>query len=201
MDALDTGFEPTRPEQAPELMGGYDQMWWVSGGWALDLVAGQQTRPHIDLDIGVFRGNVPDLFDALAGLELHAAGGGRLAEMSRPGDLPPESNSIWARRAGAEQWLFELILNEREGHEWVYRRDTRIRMDVAHLTVAVDGLSCVKPEIQLLFKAKHLRDRDEADFTFHAPRLHPSAAAWLHDALEMAHPGHPWTDRLLGPRQ
>ena len=179
-------------------MAGYRERWWISGGWALDLVAGRQTRSHIDLDIGVFRDDGPHLFDALGRFELHTAGGGRLQEMTGPDDLPLDSNSIWVRRPGAEQWLFELILNDRDEDDWVYRREPRIRMNQEHLTVAVDGLPCVKPEIQLLFKAKHLRDRDEADFAVHAPRLHPTASAWLADALRLAHPSHPWIDRLQG---
>lgn len=32
--------------------------WWIAGGWALDLFRGTPTRPHADLDVGVFRRDV-----------------------------------------------------------------------------------------------------------------------------------------------
>ena len=176
-------------------MAPYPAPWWVAGGWALDLAGGRQTREHIDLDLGVYRSDVWLLFESLD-LEFHAAGGGRLIEMSDADDLPQTSNSIWARRRGATVWLVEMILNEDDDGEWVYRRDPRIRMDKADILVEIDGIPCIKPEIQLLFKAKHMRDRDTADFDAHAPRLHPTATSWLKDALELSHPGHPWIGRL-----
>lgn len=195
LDELDYGFEPITPEQAPELMANYSGAWWVAGGWALDLVAGGQTRDHTDLDVGTYRDEVPLLFDALD-LELHAAGGGKLHQMSRPADLPPDSNSIWLRRTGHKIWLFEVILNDSNNGDWIYRRDPRIRMDRNSTIIDVDGIPCIKPELQLLFKAKHMRDRDVADFEVHAPRLHPTSRAWLKEALHLAHPGHPWIERL-----
>jgi len=47
----------------------------------------------------------------------------------------------------------------------------------------------------LLFKAKHRRAKDEADYAALAPRLTAAERGWLNDALEAVHPGHPWIER------
>ena len=60
-----------------------------------------------------------------------------------------------------------------------------------------DGIPYGRPEIVLLFKAKHAhRDRDQSDFEAVVPRLEPERRRWLAEALEQVHPGHPWLDRL-----
>ena len=57
-----------------------------------------------------------------------------------------------------------------------------------------DGIPYQRPEIALLFKAKHTREKDQADFDAVLPLLDPDARAWLADALELVHPGHPWIE-------
>lgn len=195
MGELDHRFESVQPERAPEIMAGYPGAWWVSGGWALELVGGSKTRDHLDLDIGVYREDLPLLLETLD-FELHSAAGGILRQMSSPSDLPGEANSIWARRRGEQKWLFELMLDASEGEDWAYRRDPRIRLPKSEVSIEVDGIPCLKPEIQLLYKAKRMRDRDIADFGAYGHRLHPTARAWLKQALGLAHPGHPWIDEL-----
>ena len=61
-----------------------------------------------------------------------------------------------------------------------------------------DGIPYGRPEIVLLFKARHSdRPKDEADFAAVLPRLGPARRRWLADALELVHPGHPWLERLV----
>jgi hypothetical protein len=48
----------------------------------------------------------------------------------------------------------------------------------------------------LLYKAKHLRFKDQRDFEASAPTLDAAARAWLATALAQAHPGHPWSPAL-----
>lgn len=45
----------------------------------------------------------------------------------------------------------------------------------------VDGVSYVRPEISLLFKAKHDQDKDRADLA--AAQLTPGGRAWLVERL------------------
>ena len=46
---------------------------------------------------------------------------------------------------------------------------------------AVDGVEYLRPEVALLFKAKHDRPKDHADLL--AARLDPAARSWLADTL------------------
>lgn len=59
-----------------------------------------------------------------------------------------------------------------------------------------DGLPYLAPEIQLLYKSKAPRERDEMDFAQTRPLLAPDARRWLRDALELANPGHTWIAAL-----
>jgi hypothetical protein len=44
-------WAPLRPEEVAILLADLDAFWCVAGGWAIDLVAGRQTRPHADTDV------------------------------------------------------------------------------------------------------------------------------------------------------
>jgi hypothetical protein len=84
-----------------------------------------------------------------------------------------------------------------DGDTWIYRRDGRIRLpydDVIERTA--DGIPYGRPEIILLFKAKRVRPKDEADFAAVLPQLDASRREWLADALELTDPGHAWLERL-----
>jgi hypothetical protein len=60
-----------------------------------------------------------------------------------------------------------------------------------------DGdIAYLQPEIQLLYKAPGLRDKDQADFETTLPHLDESRRAWLRDALAKTLRDHPWIDAL-----
>src|SRR5690348_7257001 len=42
------------------LMGGYPHVWFVSGGWAIDLFLGRVTREHEDIEVGILRSQQKD---------------------------------------------------------------------------------------------------------------------------------------------
>jgi hypothetical protein len=92
-------------------------------------------------------------------------------------------------------WRLDVVREPWEGDTWTCRRDAALRRPgsevVAHTS---DGIPYVRPEIALLFKAKHTRDKDQADFEASLPLLDRLQRAWLTDALELVHPGHPWID-------
>jgi hypothetical protein len=80
--------------------------------------------------------------------------------------------------------------------------DGRITVgDSAALEMAVRrtsaGLPFLTPEIQLLYKAKDPRPRDQADFDLIAPQLDRGARAWLRDVLARLDSGHAWVHELL----
>lgn len=80
---------------------------------------------------------------------------------------------------------------------WICRRDPAIRMAYSELVERTeDGIPFIRPEVVLLFKAKHTRAKDEADFGAVMPRLGRERRDWLRSALERMHPRHRWRHRL-----
>jgi hypothetical protein len=186
-----------RPAQAQRWLAELATPWWIAGGWALDLFVGRETRAHQDLDVGCFRDDLPDVSRALTGWELHAARDGRLTRLAE-GELPDSAvHSLWCRPRGEAAWWLEILLDEREGPDWVFRRNREVRMPIGEL-LAHDGsgLAYLRPEVQLLYKAKAPRPRDEADFRGVAPLLETKARAWLRDALARTHREHAWLAAL-----
>ncbi|HEY4444633.1 MAG TPA: hypothetical protein VGN30_10150 [Steroidobacteraceae bacterium] len=171
--------------------------WWVAGGWALDLYAGGQNRPHSDLDVGILRRDVREVLAMLSSWEVFEARAGALTRLNA-GETPRmEVNSLWCRPMGAVQWVLELMLDESAEDSWVFRRRPDIRRPLKTVTRRnSDGLPYLAPEIQLLYKAKESRDRDQADFDHIAPYLDPGARAWLRQALTRLDPGHAWIGKL-----
>ena len=54
----------------------------------------------------------------------------------------------------------------------------------------------LRPEIQLLYKAKYHRPKDEADFEAAVVRMSDAQREWLREALHQVHPGDVWISRL-----
>ena len=46
---------PLHPRDVQSLFSSASFQWWITGGWALDLFAGEQSRPHFDTDVAVAR--------------------------------------------------------------------------------------------------------------------------------------------------
>ena len=89
------------------------------------------------------------------------------------------------------------MIDETGDGDWISRRDPGIRRPLASIGAASgDGIPCLAPEIQLFYKAKNLRPKDETDFTAVLPILTEPQRRWLSDALARVHCEHPWRDRL-----
>ena len=105
------------------------------------------------------------------------------------------SHQTWVRDPVAGVWRLDFIREPWDGDTWLCRRDPSIRRPgsevIAH---TADGIPYQQPEISLLFKAKHTRDKDQADFDGVLPLLTPDARVWLVEALELVHPGHQWIE-------
>jgi hypothetical protein len=191
------GVPPALRDVAAVLRGFADP-WCVAGGWAVDLFLDRPTRPHADVDLALFRDGQARLREHLPAWRFSVARGGVL-EPWRDGEwLAPPAHEIHGR--GGEV-AAEFLLNERDGDQWVFRRDPSVRRPAAGWIVPTpSGLPALCPAIVLLFKAKQPRPADEHDF--HALRGHLPAErrAWLADALHRVHPGHPWIEGLRPTR-
>jgi hypothetical protein len=178
-------------------MSAVDVPWWIAGGWAIDLFVGTQTRPHKDLDVGLRRADVPRVTATLPGWEFYEAQDGSLSRLA-PGTAPRRAvNCLWGRRAGEPHWELELMLDDSDGTDWIFRREPSIcRPLTAALRATPDGTRYLAPEIQLWYKARDLRPEDRWDFERAAPRLDIVAAGWLRGCLARLYPLHPWLRAL-----
>jgi hypothetical protein len=110
-------------------------------------------------------------------------------------DLP--IHQVRARRHEGELLEFEAFLNQGDAEEWESRRHEGLTRPLAEVCLPSPlGVPVIAPEIQLLYKAKYHRPKDDQDFETALPLLSPAQRAWLREALEEYHPGDPWLARL-----
>jgi hypothetical protein len=183
----------TTPEDAASWFTSLTVPWWVAGGWALDLFLGRQSRTHGDFDIGVLRRDSPQLLAALSTWEIFEAQNGALSQL--PYGMAPRQdvNSLWCRPAGSMLWNAEVLLDAGDTQFWVFRRQPQIRRPLNEVIRRTPrGLPYLAPEIQLLYKARAPRPRDQDDFAHVVPCLDTPARKWLQESLQMTQPGHDW---------
>jgi hypothetical protein len=198
-----TLWDAWRPEQVSALLAGVQAPWYVAAGWAIELFLGQERREHEDLEIAVPRDRFGRIAERLSGFELFIPDGG----LTDPGLVWPFAQApaaldghqqTWVRDPATLRWRLDIFREPSDGEIWICRRDERIKLpyvDVIEWTE--EGIPYGRPEIVLLFKAKHAdRPKDEGDFTAVLPKLDSVRRSWLADALRLVHPGHPWLDRI-----
>jgi hypothetical protein len=85
-----------------------------------------------------------------------------------------------------------MIADTNDEH-WLFRRDARLFRPLTTIGLrTADSIPYLAPEIQLLYKAKKSRPKDEADFASTLPYLNRESRQWLAQALTIVHPNHPW---------
>jgi hypothetical protein len=185
------------PADAAELFAGYGGRWWIAGGWAIEAFTGIE-RPHGDLDPSIPRHDLPLLRRHLVGrIDLWAADQ-EILRVLLPGDvdiddeLPARCENVWARASGGDPWEYDIVLMGVTEDRWVFKRDARVSRPIEEIVWTRDGIAYLRPEIQLLHKARGLREKDQADFDAAWPLLDGEDRRWLREALELTQPDHPW---------
>ena len=190
-------WRPRTPQHAAELFAGYGGRWWIAGGWAVEAFTGVP-RPHGDLDPSILRADVPRFHRHLAGrLDVWQADDGALRPLVDPDDpLSATCEGLWLRAGGADPWEYDVILMDATPETWTFKRDRRISLPLDEILWTRDGIAYLRPEVQLLHKARALRPKDQADFVACLPLLDAERRAWLRTALQLAHPDHAWLAQL-----
>jgi hypothetical protein len=169
--------------------------WAVAGGWAIDLFLARLTRAHADVDIAVWRDEQTQLREALPYWAFSVADSGQLRPWV-PGTLiAAPLHELHATNPGERQPV-EFLLNERDGTDWIYRRDPNIRLALSKAIWSDGPVPCLAPEVVLLYKSKAPRATDEADFRNVLPHLSNAARGWLIDALTQTNASHSWLTAL-----
>jgi hypothetical protein len=176
-------------------------LWCLAGGYAVERFVGRAFREHGDTDIVVLRRDQLALQSWLTDWKWYAADPpGTLRPWKAGEALPIGIHDIWGHREASRAWELQIMIQECDGDSWYFRRDDRIRGSVGDLVQSLDGVPCLRVDLQLLYKSKGLRDKDELDFTESLPRLGPEQRDTLASWLRVVYPqGHPWQPRLTAP--
>ncbi|MFB9908094.1 amino acid transporter [Allokutzneria oryzae] len=200
------------PAEVAARFADFDGPWWIAGGWAIEMaVATQSTvdvtggrlgapgpapsiRAHDDIDVLVLREHHVAAHDVLAGWELWAADPpGTLRPWSAGERLPSAVHDVWCRPGRDEPWRIQIMIDESAGDEWISRRDDRVRRAVTEIgSLTADGVPFLVPEVQLYYKARDRRPKDDQDFDAVVSHLTPGQRSWLDDVIKLDAPDHPW---------
>jgi hypothetical protein len=182
-------------DEAKALLAGLPVDWWISGGHALELYVGASWRDHDDLDVSLLRADAGALTAHLPGWEVHVAADGRLRLWDgAPLLVSRNENNLWCRPGPGEPWALDVTIGDGDGDEWIFRRDHRVRFPWPEAVLAApDGTRYLAPELQLLFKSRALRPKDDEDAARVIPLLGADRRRRLGGLLPAT---HPWQERL-----
>jgi hypothetical protein len=197
IEALDARWSSCwLPGQVAEHLAGVTTPWCVAAGWALDLFRGTQTRKHGDTEIAIPAGAFPEIRGCFPGYAFDAVSSGRIWEEASAHVLAA-THQTWLRDRATGNYLLDVFREPHDGETWICRRDDTIRLpysEIIHHTL--DGIPYLAPELVLLFKAKHARPKDQADFEATIPHMTPAQRQALVELLARVHPGHHWLANL-----
>jgi Aminoglycoside-2''-adenylyltransferase len=192
-------WDAWRPDQVAELLSGVDLPWYVAAGWAIDLFLGGDWREHGDIEVAIPNSRFDELAEVLAGFEVFViTAPNEATPLADARDRLMGTHQTWIRESSSGKWRLDVFREPSDGETWICRRDPAIRLPYERVIEWTDGgIPFGRPEIVLLFKAKHVAEaKTQADFEAALPRLAAERREWLRDALERVHPGHEWLDRL-----
>lgn len=187
------------PETVKDLLADFPGEWWVVGGWAIEAFTGV-SRPHEDLDVVIWRRDIPALLSLVEGrYHVWSAGAGMLRPVNEDWPEPHEqSGQLWLREHSMAPWVLDCLFNDDADGLWVSRRDTSWTAPLSEVTwVADDGIRYMNPEVVLYHKALQARPKDELDRDRAWPLLTPEKQEWLQRAIASFYgDDHPWLGNL-----
>lgn len=183
-------------EDVARRLDGVEVRWAFAAGWALDLFRGSTSREHEDVEIAIPAAGFAAIRTAFAGYEFDVVGAGQRWPLS-DGAAFDFMHQTWLRDPAIGAYVLDVFREPHDGDTWICRRDPTIRRPYSEVVRRTEvGLPYVAPEIVLLFKARLVRPKDEADFDGTLPLLDAPSRRWLRSALERVHPGHAWLARI-----
>ena len=188
-------WSPLSVHALAELFGNADFPWWVAGGIALELALGRALRTHSDIDVLVLRRDQEKVRALLAGWDCWAADPPGTLRPWRPDErLGAAVHDVWCRHRPSDPWHFQLMLDESRRERWISRRDRAVQADVDAIgRLSADGIPYLVPHVQLFYKAKTIRPKDQLDFEACLAGAIDLDQRWLHAAISQAYgPAHPW---------
>jgi hypothetical protein len=197
MEAFDARWSSCwTPGQVARQLAGIAAPWCVAAGWALDLFRGTRTREHEDIEIAVPAARFPEVRDRFPGYAFDVVSSGRIWENATP-DVLAATYQTWLRDPATGSYLLDVFREPHDGETWICRRDESVRLPYSEIIRHTpDGIPYLTPELVLLFKARHARPKDQADFEGTIPHMTSAQRTALAELLARVHPGHRWLASL-----
>jgi len=190
-----TAWHAWEPDEVAQRLAGCPVPWAVAAGWAVDLHLGRATRSHSDIEVAIPAAHFDQFRRYFDGFDLYEAGDGRVRRLGA--HERPTYHQVWVSEPAVPAWRMDTFLEPGDDRTWVSHRDASVTMPLDRARhVTAGGIPYLAPEIVLFAKAKHARDKDVADLDQTLPTLDPQARDWLAEGLRLAHPEHPWIERL-----
>jgi hypothetical protein len=181
-------WQPLTPDEVAAIFASASFPWWIAGGYAIEHFVGRPLRPHGDIDILLLRADHAAARALLARWDCWKADPPGTLRPWRDGDaLPSHVSDVWCRDYGGP-WRFQLMLDDSEGALWQCRRCATVTRSVVELGARDSkGIPFLAPEVQLFYKAKAPRPKDEVDFAAAWPLLSAPQKAWLRQSIIAAY--------------
>jgi hypothetical protein len=183
-------WQPLGLEEVVRLFSRLPSRWWISGGHALELHAGRSWRGHEDTDVSVLRQDSATLREALGDWDIHVASDGTLSPWTGSTALAEANqNNLWCRRSADRPWCLDVTIGDGNEDVWIYRRDPSLRVRWGDAVLrSEEGIPYLAPELQLLFKSKNVRPKDDLDAAEVVPALSEARRLRLRQLLPEDHP-------------
>lgn len=187
-------WSPLLPAEVSSLFENVTAPWGFAGGYAIEMFLGDAFRLHEDIDVVIYREDQRVFRNVLEGWHVMACDP---PGQHRPWDvgevLSEHVHDIWCAKHADEDWCLQIMLMDHDEEDWIYRRHRGISLPKDNIfMMGKQGDMYLKPEIQLLFKSKAPRQKDEIDFLKTVPKLSSEARDWLAFALRECDPENPW---------
>lgn len=189
---------PLKPSEVGAALNNAGFDWWIAGGYALELFAGQTWRSHDDIDILVLRPDLPIVLTHFAEWDVWLADPPGHLRSRKSDEFDTKAHDIWLREFGSASWRLQIMVDEAQDDLWQSRRNPQLRLTRTALGWRhASGLPCLAPQVQLFYKAKSPRPKDELDRLQVIPMLDDAQRRWLFDAIAKTYgENHLWLATL-----
>ncbi|WEK56073.1 MAG: hypothetical protein P0Y55_08505 [Candidatus Cohnella colombiensis] len=179
-----------------QLMKSFYRPWYIAGGWTIDLAANEMTRTHKDMDICIFREDIPYVITYFNEWDIQVAipGEHRLVPFITLGDLDPPRYCLHMFK---ENEFLEILVTDRVENEVIFRKNRNIKLHIDEFSKGTQLRPYINPAWQLLFKSLNTREEDEHDFKIYLNRVNDDhSKKWLLQSMIKANGNKKWIREL-----
>src|ERR1700674_224180 len=102
--SLPTEWKPVAFGNLQSELGNF-RNWTLCGGCSVDHWAGRQTRPHGDIDVGVFRSELRECLKAIGQQRVYLCFPPEAQKPWQGGEVPESVHDIWITHSAGEFWV------------------------------------------------------------------------------------------------